>query len=46
MGGKKQVEIVKKITSVEEYEQKTAADYGKVVGKYRVPPLINTIIDF
>ena len=31
MGAKKQIEIVKRINSLEEYEQKTSADYGKVV---------------
>ena len=46
MGGKKQVEIVKKINSVEEYEQKISADYGKVVGKYHMHPLINEFVVF
>lgn len=40
MGGKKQIEIVKRINSLEEYEQKTSPDYGKVVGKYLMHRLI------
>ena len=46
MGAKKQIEIVKRINSLEEYEQKTSADYGKVVGKYQTYPLINMIFFF
>ena len=46
MGAKKQIEIVKRINSLEEYEQKTSADYGKVVGKYQKYPLINMIFFF
>ena len=46
MGAKKQIEIVKRINSLEEYEQKTSADYGKVVGKYQTYPLINMVFFF
>ena len=46
MGAKKQIEIVKRINSLEEYEQKTSADYGKVVGKYQEHPLINLVLFF
>ena len=44
MGGKKQIEIVHTIKSVEEYELKTSADYGKVVGKYPIHLLINKFV--